>query len=257
MFLITDLQSIHDGEPRVRDLTLAERLGFERVHKVRDLIGRNLAELEAHGGVFSTMEKTSETGGRPGIAYWLNEPQALLICMFSRTPKAAEVRRALIDVFTAYRRNQLEPRGSDLDALTADLNDLALKVCAPIWSVYRRMLWACDVIDGSNPTVAEVERCRQWLSLGGDYERVPAEYWRRRYAALGDDVHRAVANLRARWQRIGGTSASFVYNRMASETGVFWWTGVTADDVRRCSQWAAAVQGSKIMRADRPELISA
>lgn len=39
--------------------------------------------------------------------YWLNETQAVLVCVLSRTERAAEVRRALIAVFTAWRRGQL------------------------------------------------------------------------------------------------------------------------------------------------------
>ena len=43
--------------------------------------------------------------------YWLNERQALLVCVLSRTERAAEVRRALITVFTAWRHGQLATDG--------------------------------------------------------------------------------------------------------------------------------------------------
>jgi hypothetical protein len=46
-------------------------------------------------------------GGRSGTAFLLNEPQALLICMFARTERAAAVRDQMIEVFMAWRRGQL------------------------------------------------------------------------------------------------------------------------------------------------------
>lgn len=99
--------TLFDNDPRILDLTLAARLGFERPRKVRDLVERNLPELKSHGDLCPTTGQTSAKGGRPSVAYYLNEAQALLICMFSRTPKAAEVRKAVIDVFTAYRRGEI------------------------------------------------------------------------------------------------------------------------------------------------------
>lgn len=41
--------------------------------------------------------------------YHLNEGQALVICALSRTAQAATIRRALIEVFMAWRRGQLAP----------------------------------------------------------------------------------------------------------------------------------------------------
>jgi len=49
------------------------------------------------------------TGGRPGTAYHLNEEQALLICMLSRTERAKQVRAEVIRVFAAWRRGQRGP----------------------------------------------------------------------------------------------------------------------------------------------------
>jgi len=138
---MTDLISFDDinteinHEPRILDLTLAERLGYDRAAKIRELIARNRAELETyaslaprrgqsrhadvnfpHGGENSlalsgTAPIAPRRGayrGRPGTEYWLTEGQALLICALSRTPVAAQVRRALIEVFMAFRRRQIE-----------------------------------------------------------------------------------------------------------------------------------------------------
>ena len=97
-------------EPRVRDLDVADRLGFERPRDIRKLIDRHEDELKAYGEVCATVAQTSSAGGRPGTEYWLNEPQALIICVFSETKRAAAVRKALIDVFMQWRQGGLAPR---------------------------------------------------------------------------------------------------------------------------------------------------
>jgi len=115
---LSDLDTTITHEPRVRDLDLAERLGMADPHDIRrKIIETNRAELEAYGGVSGRRPETSPKGGRPSTEYWLNEPQALLVCMFSRTERAAEVRRALIEVFTAWRRQQLVPSAGPQPAL--------------------------------------------------------------------------------------------------------------------------------------------
>lgn len=118
-FHLSDIQ-ILDTEPRIFDLRLGVGLGFADVHKIRDLIKRNIAELRQHGEVSATVaeiktpsETNAKGAGRPSTAYYLNEAQALLIAMFSRTERAAEVRRQLIEVFMAWRRGQLVAPGVD------------------------------------------------------------------------------------------------------------------------------------------------
>lgn len=123
----TDLRVLDDG-PRVQDLRLAEALGFGKLYDIRALIDRNIVELKTYGeicatvaqtpeGIFGTAPKNAEEvvatvaktprgRGRPGREYWLNEPQALLICMFARTENAATVRQMLIQVFVEWRRAQ-------------------------------------------------------------------------------------------------------------------------------------------------------
>jgi hypothetical protein len=110
-------ETIAGREPRVRDLELAEWLGFERQRDIRQLIERNLEELGTHGGVVVApigggglrygAANPPRKGGRPGLEYWLNEQQALLICMFSRTAEAAAVRKQVIDLYVAWRRGQV------------------------------------------------------------------------------------------------------------------------------------------------------
>lgn len=108
---VQDLKLL-DDTPRVQDMRVAEALGFGQPRDIRKLIERNRTELGSHGEVCATVAQTTPNGGRPGNEYWLNEPQAVLICMFSRTDKAAEVRREIIEVFMAWRRGHLAPGGS-------------------------------------------------------------------------------------------------------------------------------------------------
>lgn len=103
-FTPQDLHTL-DAEPRVHDLRLAEALGFSRQRDIRQIIERNLEELGQHGSLAVQRRKSR---GQEFTEYWLNEAQALLICMFSKTANAAEVRRALIEVFMAWRHSRLE-----------------------------------------------------------------------------------------------------------------------------------------------------
>lgn len=106
-----DLRAI-DGEPRVRDLRLGEVLGFSQIRDLRKIIRRNIDELAQHGAVSrhrGAKPLTGSAGGRPEEGFLLNEAQALLICMFSRTRTAAAVRKQIIDVFIAYRHGKLTP----------------------------------------------------------------------------------------------------------------------------------------------------
>ena len=110
---IADLNTEIDNEPRVLDVVLGERLGMAQPRNLRTKIKDNLPELKSYGEVCTETVQTPNSlgflGGRPGKAYYLNEPQALLICMFSNTARAAEVRKMLIDVFMEYRRSKEKP----------------------------------------------------------------------------------------------------------------------------------------------------
>lgn len=111
---ITDLNTTINHEPRVLDLLLAERLGFERPRAIRQIIERNLPELEMHGSLATQRGKSR---GQEFTEYWLSEGQALAVCALSRTPQAAAIRHQLITVFMAYRRGQLpSPTPSDAKA---------------------------------------------------------------------------------------------------------------------------------------------
>jgi len=95
---------VFQGEPRVLDLQVAEVLGFSRNRSIRQMIERNRAELETYGEIATRRGEPAAKGGAPSTIFFLNEGQALVVCALSRTPKAAVVRRALIDAFMAYRQ---------------------------------------------------------------------------------------------------------------------------------------------------------
>ena len=98
------------GEARILDTDLGVRLGFERPRKIRELIERHASELATLGQVVSRGALLSRPQG--GVVEvqecYLNEEQALLICMASETEVARQIRAMLIKVFVAYRRGQLK-----------------------------------------------------------------------------------------------------------------------------------------------------
>jgi hypothetical protein len=107
---ISDLNTSINHEPRIRDLRIAERLGMVQPLNIRQTIEANRSELERYGEVFTHSVKTAGTlGGRPATEYYLNEPQIILLCMFSRTEAAAAIRQEVIEVFMAARRKALPP----------------------------------------------------------------------------------------------------------------------------------------------------
>lgn len=97
-----------NGELRVHDLVLADRLCFEHPLNIRNIIKRNQSKLLKFG-VLSTMEKTSgELGGRPTSEFYLNQKQAIFICMKSETDKAFDVQVEIVRVFDAYLNGELK-----------------------------------------------------------------------------------------------------------------------------------------------------
>jgi hypothetical protein len=112
--VINDLCQVGD-EARVLDVRLAEALEFERPRVIRELIKRNLAELERYARLpCHTATSHDGPGARPVEEYWLNEAQAILICMRSDAPRAAEVRAEIIAVFQAWRRGELVAASSQV-----------------------------------------------------------------------------------------------------------------------------------------------
>lgn len=98
-----DLKAFDDG-PRALDLDVADRLGFKRARKIRELIERNVSEFQKFG---SLAPRRGKSRGQEFTEYWLNEEQALLAATLSDADRAPEVRHMLIKVFIAWRRGDL------------------------------------------------------------------------------------------------------------------------------------------------------
>jgi hypothetical protein len=103
----------YDGEPRIRDLDLAERLGTPKPLRIRELIKSNLDKLQAHGVLRLERKTSGVQGGRPTEEYWLNEEQVYRVCMWSEAPKADHVQYLMAKVFRAYQHKTdlVEKRG--------------------------------------------------------------------------------------------------------------------------------------------------
>jgi hypothetical protein len=91
-----------NGEPRVHDLALAEKLGFADRYMIRKLIKRNEAKLLKFGVVSTVETTTGALGGRPTAEFYLNQKQAIFVCMKSETEKAFDVQADIVRVFDAY-----------------------------------------------------------------------------------------------------------------------------------------------------------
>lgn len=97
-----------NGEPRVKDLHLADRLGFADQYMIRKLIKRNEDKLLKFG-IVSTVETIHEGAGRPTAEFYLNQRQAIFICMKSETERAFDVQVEIVRVFDAYLNGDLKP----------------------------------------------------------------------------------------------------------------------------------------------------
>ena len=125
-----------NGEPRVHDLLLAERLGFSQPRDIRKLINRNEAKLLKFG-ICATVARIHEGAGRPTNEYYLNKKQSIFIAMKSETEKAFEVQEDIIRVYDAYLNGEVTaalPMVRDLK-----LRDLAY--CVRVFSLSRD-LWS-------------------------------------------------------------------------------------------------------------------
>ena len=109
-----------EEEPRIPDFIEAERLGYDQARDIRKLIKRNEEEIRRHGhlDMRATVARISKPQGgyeeREVEVYYLNEDQALLVAMLSRTEKAADIRYEIIQVYKEWRKSLLKARPADL-----------------------------------------------------------------------------------------------------------------------------------------------
>ena len=106
---ITLAPVVVEGEPRIRDVDLAARLGFSIPVDIRKLIRRHEDDL-GRLGVLATVAKTStDAGGRPGTEFFLNRRQAIFVTTKSATPEATDITIEIIHRFDAYERGEAVP----------------------------------------------------------------------------------------------------------------------------------------------------
>lgn len=95
------------GEPVIKDIELAEKLGYERPRAIRQLIKR-LSESGFYGRATpcGTLENIR---GNEATVYFLNEKQTLKTISKSETKIADRIMDEVIDVFIAFRKGKLQP----------------------------------------------------------------------------------------------------------------------------------------------------
>src|SRR3954465_2110160 len=93
-----------DGETRILDIDLAERLGFARPSKIRELIERHVGSLNKISVLPTVGQTLGASGGRPSKAYYLNRKQAIFVTAKSETEAATEITIEIIERFDAYER---------------------------------------------------------------------------------------------------------------------------------------------------------
>lgn len=105
-FAITTL----NGEPRVYDLQIAERLGFSRPGDIRKLIKRYEEKLNSFNHI-ATVARCIEVGNgakREIHEYYLDQKQSIFVCMKSETDRAFDVQVEIVRVFDAYLNGDLK-----------------------------------------------------------------------------------------------------------------------------------------------------
>jgi hypothetical protein len=96
--------TIDADEPWISDEELGAKLGFSEARFIRKLI-RSLLKRKFLSGseVRAVASQTSAKGGRPGIAYLLNETGALLVILRSDTKIAHLITRQIVEVCKVAR----------------------------------------------------------------------------------------------------------------------------------------------------------
>lgn len=96
-----------DGEPRIRDIDAAERLGYSQPRDVRKLIVRMWPENKGPIQRATVARRNVRGGGVQEYTvheYWLTEAELLKLCARSETPIAESILDDMIAVYVAVRR---------------------------------------------------------------------------------------------------------------------------------------------------------
>ena len=106
--------STETGEPRIRDLDLAERLGYSKTHNIRDLIRTMLKDGKLRDIQTIRQSRMVARKGRGQVRveeeeFWLTEAQALKVIAKSGTDAADRILDEMIEVFRLAIRGLLSP----------------------------------------------------------------------------------------------------------------------------------------------------
>lgn len=172
--------SIDDGEPRMRDIDLAEWLKYERPRVIRDLIARLIADGKLKDIQMRRSVRRIEI--RPGVfrddvvnEYWLTEAQALYVIAKSGTDVAHAVLSEVIRVYVeAKRRASLRSLPPDLAHWLPFVERSQLHTTPPgYFSVFQEMREI--MVIAIQATVAIDHRTIPDISAG----LVWGEYWKK------------------------------------------------------------------------------
>jgi hypothetical protein len=99
-----------DGEARVSDVEMAERLGYPEVKNFRALIQKHAKTLNKFNVLRVQREITPGQSGRPSVSFFLTEQQAIYVVAKSEAPLATEITVAIVKAFVAYRRGAVNQK---------------------------------------------------------------------------------------------------------------------------------------------------
>ena len=106
---------VKSGQPMIKDLDLAVKLGYETPYSIRKLIIRMIEKGQIKPEqVFSTVEKTPK-GGRPSKVFHLDQHATIKVITKSETKKSDEITDEVIDVFLAFQNKGSKPKTRAVD----------------------------------------------------------------------------------------------------------------------------------------------
>lgn len=158
---ITPIQM--DGELRILDVNLAERLGFAQPRDIRKLIKRYGAELDRMGQR-ATVARRPEKGGTATIETYLNKKQAIFITAKSETPEATDITIEIIHKFDAYEQGAHLPIICDEDDEVQTADGLKLRKVNTAARIFgdraAAQLWAkvgLEMVPAMRPVLAQMD----------------------------------------------------------------------------------------------------
>jgi hypothetical protein len=149
-----------EGELRIRDIDLAQRLGFSKPAKIRELIARHIGALTALGEL-PTVGTTHASNGRTFESYYLNRKQAIFVIAKSETPEATDVTIEIIERFDAYERGFRGPipgqpslTSEDRSAVGGIMKRVAANQIKPLFQMLEMLKQEVAAIKAAPPPLA-------------------------------------------------------------------------------------------------------